>query len=453
MTLRWSVLMTAVLAVALAAGCVRRGGPAPITYGVQGTAPASAGPAAAASGAPVPDVALEPSVATAAPVASSPAAPGVIEKTPLPWTGTAALAPSAGAIEVTPIPAPVIAGRSSPQTPAPATPAPAIPTLAEKTPAPAAPSPVSIVVVKGDTIYGIARRHGVPVRALIDANGLAAPYTLGIGETLKLPRPGAHSVLRGETVFAIARIYGISVRGLIDANKLAPPYRIAVGQRLALPREKLHTVVKGDTLYSISRRYSVDMRALARANALEAPFGVALGQSLRVPVFGGSLGGRTGTAAGASSGLQTAAMTSGASAAAPRTIPKPPARSKSSFLWPVKGKLISRFGAKQGGLHNDGVNILAPRGSAVKAAENGVVAYVGNELRGYGNLVLVRHAGGWMTAYAHTETILVARGDIVKRGQIIARVGATGSVSKPQMHFELRRGARAIDPIKYLVWS
>ena len=283
------------------------------------------------------------------------------------------------------------------------------------------------------------------MRALIDANRLAPPYSLAIGQTLKLPRPDAHSVARGETVFALARLYGISVRGLIEANKLAPPYRIAVSQRLALPREKLHTVIKGDTLYSISRHYGVDMRTLARSNALETPFSVALGQSLRVPVFGGSLGGRTGTVAGAPSGLQTAA--------APRTIPQPPARSKSSFLWPVKGKLISRFGAKQGGLHNDGVNILAPRGSAVKAAENGVVAYVGNELRGYGNLVLVRHAGGWMTAYAHTETILVARGDIVKRGQIIARVGATGSVSRPQMHFELRRGARAIDPVKHLAWS
>ena len=441
MTLRWSILMAAVLAAALTTGCVRRGGPAPITYGVPGTAPESAGAAATVSAAPGSNV--ESNVAPAAPVASSPAAPGVIDKTPLPPIGTPAPAPSAGTIEVAAIPAPVIDGRSSPPSPTPA-----IPTVAEKTPA-LAPSPVSIVVAKGDTVYGIARRQGVPVRALIDANKLAPPYTLGVGQTLKLPRPGAHSVIRGETVFAIARRYGISVRGLIDANKLVPPYRIAVGQRLALPREKLHTVVKGDTLYSISRNYGVDMRALARANALEAPFGVALGQSLRVPVFGGSLAGRTGTVA--SSGLQTAAVTSGA--AAPRAIPKPPARSKSSFLWPVKGKLISRFGAKQGGLHNDGVNILAPRGSAVKAAGNGVVAYVGNELRGYGNLVLVRHADGWMTAYAHTETILVARGDIVKRGQIIARVGATGSVSKPQMHFELRRGARAIDPIKHLAWS
>ena len=122
-------------------------------------------------------------------------------------------------------------------------------------------------------------------------------------------------------------------------------------------------------------------------------------------------------------------------------------------MWPVRGKVLSGFGPKSKGLHNDGINIAASRGSAVRAAESGVVAYAGNELRGFGNLLLIKHAGGWVTAYAHNETLLVKAGDKVSKGQSIARVGSTGNVTKPQLHFELRRGKRAIDPRRHLVAS
>jgi len=116
----------------------------------------------------------------------------------------------------------------------------------------------------------------------------------------------------------------------------------------------------------------------------------------------------------------------------------------------VKGQIISGFGPKKGGLNNDGVNIGAPAGTNVVAADNGVVAYAGNELRGFGNLLLIRHADGWVTAYAHNDKLLVKRGDTVKRGQIIAQVGSTGSVSTPQLHFEIRKGTDPVDPLKYL---
>ena len=109
-----------------------------------------------------------------------------------------------------------------------------------------------------------------------------------------------------------------------------------------------------------------------------------------------------------------------------------------------------RFGPRGGGLHNDGINILARKGTAVRAAENGMVAYSGNELRGFGNLLLIKHTGGWMSAYAHNAKLLVRAGQKVRRGQTIARVGATGSVLRPQLHFELRRGARVVNPIKHL---
>ena len=131
-------------------------------------------------------------------------------------------------------------------------------------------------------------------------------------------------------------------------------------------------------------------------------------------------------------------------------MPQPEPRSSGRFAWPLKGRVISRFGAKKGGLHNDGVNIAVKRGTKVRAAENGVIAYSGNELRGFGNLLLIRHADGYTSAYAHVGDLLVKRGQMVKRGQVIARAGSTGNVSIPQLHFEIRKGVKAVDPLKYL---
>ena len=121
-----------------------------------------------------------------------------------------------------------------------------------------------------------------------------------------------------------------------------------------------------------------------------------------------------------------------------------------SFRWPARGRVIAGFGAKVNGAANDGLNLAVPEGTSVKAAEDGVVAYSGNELKGYGNLVLVRHSNGFVTAYAHASEVMVKRGDQVKRGQIIARAGQTGSVASPQLHFEIRKGATPVDPMRYL---
>ncbi len=120
------------------------------------------------------------------------------------------------------------------------------------------------------------------------------------------------------------------------------------------------------------------------------------------------------------------------------------------FEWPVNGKVISRFGAKTGGLYNDGINISAAEGSPIKAADSGIVVYSGNELRGYGNLVLIKHSNGYITAYAHTKDISVKKGDLVKKGDVIAHVGSTGHVSTPQLHFSIRKGRKALDPQQYL---
>ena len=135
--------------------------------------------------------------------------------------------------------------------------------------------------------------------------------------------------------------------------------------------------------------------------------------------------------------------TSGAEPPAPdTTAPK--------FRWPVRGKVIAGFGRRPDGTHNDGVNVSVPKGTEIYAAEAGKVAYAGNELKGYGNLVLIRHPNGWVTAYAHADQLLVRPNDEVRRGQVIAKAGRTGAVDQPQVHFELRQGSRPIDPMPHL---
>src|SRR5690606_37185582 len=145
-----------------------------------------------------------------------------------------------------------------------------------------------------------------------------------------------------------------------------------------------------------------------------------------------------------------AAPSVAAASAAVDEAADPPSATGTSFRWPVRGRIISGFGPKPNGERNDGINLAVPEGTSVKAAEAGTVIYAGNELAGYGNLVLVRHADGWVSAYAHNSEITVKRGDTVKRGQTIAAAGMSGSVNAPQVHFELRKGAKPVNPLDYL---
>ena len=306
-----------------------------------------------------------------------------------------------------------------------------------------------------------------------------------------LPGNGLVEVQRGDTVFALSRRYGIPVRAVIDANNLQPPYALLLGQKLRVPVARYHTVVAGDTLYSISRRYGIDTFALVQANQLRAPFAVATGQQLLIPTPGNSTvaavnplanilparpvdparpgisveplpPGQPAEKLGAPPPVATAPAEPPADLPArpePRAAPPPAAlanvpvpapRSARTFAWPVRGNIISGYGAKPGGLHNDGINIAARLGEPVRAAENGIVVYAGNELRGFGNLLLIRHADGWITAYGHNSELLVKKGAKVDRGQIVARAGQTGGVGSPQVHFEVRHGTQAVDPSEYL---
>ncbi|MEK9901138.1 MAG: M23 family metallopeptidase [Rhodospirillaceae bacterium] len=268
---------------------------------------------------------------------------------------------------------------------------------------------------------------------------------------------GGYIVQRGDTVYGVAQRNGVSTRALIDWNDLQPPYLLVPGQSLKLPHSRAYTVQRGDSVYAISRRFEIDMTTLVRLNRIPAPYTIHVGQTLQLPANAGPGSGTQFARADPStvSGESRAETPPGPSAkpAAPRqvvSVPRPPARAGSGFVWPVEGRVVSSFGSKTGGQHNDGVNIAAPRGTPVRAADNGVVAYAGKEIRGFGNLLLIKHDGGLITAYAHADALLVSRGDVVTRGQVIAKVGKTGGVENPQLHFEVRRGTKAVDPKQFL---
>jgi murein DD-endopeptidase MepM/ murein hydrolase activator NlpD len=211
-------------------------------------------------------------------------------------------------------------------------------------------------------------------------------------------------------------------------------------------------VQDGESLLDIARTYGVPFSALAAANGLREPISVRPGQRLRLPQAAAPAE-KEPEATGkdqARADTKEAATTAGLAAPTPIPVPSGPPAESTGFIWPVAGQVISVFGPKSDGLRNDGINIAAPRGTPVKAIASGVVTYAGNELRGFGNLLLIKHSGGWTTAYAHNEAVLVKRGERVERGQVIARVGNSGRVSEPQLHFELRKGKEAVDPLRYL---
>jgi murein DD-endopeptidase MepM/ murein hydrolase activator NlpD len=278
--------------------------------------------------------------------------------------------------------------------------------------------PGTIIVRKGDTLYGIARQHDVAIRSLIIANKLEPPYTLRVGQTLSVPRLPEYVVRRGDTIYEISRCVGVDMTVLSRTNGLVPPYIISPGQRLAVPPAS-------------SKPECPDQANMVAAASPTEPAAAGTVQQ----------------AAAAPTTLPAASPTP-PSMSGP--VPQPPPRSSQQFLWPVDGKVVSTYGPKADARRNNGINIAAKAGTPVHAAENGVVVYAGNELRGYGNLLLVRHADGWTSAYAHNGKLLVGRGTVVERGQQIALVGQSGSVSSPQAHFELRRGANAVDPVKYM---
>jgi murein DD-endopeptidase MepM/ murein hydrolase activator NlpD len=260
-----------------------------------------------------------------------------------------------------------------------------------------------------------------------------------------------HTVQSGETLIVVARRYGVESMVLAQTNQLKAPYALRSGQVLVLPG----SAIPETTAIALRETTSPTMPPPTPASTPlpapmppQAPTPVIIESAPPAPAPAPREVAPSVVVPPPSPAPSSPPRESAASSEPPTSpvLSAPPPRSGRSFMWPVRGNVVSGFGPKSGGLQNDGINIAAPRGTAVRAAESGVVVYTGNDLRGFGNLLLLRHADGWMTAYAHLESIGVQRGQTVSRGQVVGRVGQTGAVTSPQLHFEVRRGTRPVDP-------
>ena len=278
----------------------------------------------------------------------------------------------------------------------------------------------AVVVKRGDALFKIARRHGVGLRNLIDANKLKPPFTIFPGQKLKLPRSDVHFVVRGETIYKIADHYDVEPGALVRFNGIEPPYKLYSGQRILIPGKSIGRHIRQkkpsplDGKLTQKKLFKSNTKKLGRQSA---PHSVSNAKKHRSVLKNANKSSRS---------------------------------SQHGFIWPVNGRVLSRFGTIGKGLQNDGINILAQKGTPVRAAQSGIVVYAGNELRGFGNLLLIKHPGSWISAYAHNSELLVQAGERVGRGQIVSKVGRTGSVDRAQLHFELRRGKRAVDPERFL---
>ena len=264
------------------------------------------------------------------------------------------------------------------------------------------------------------------------------------------PIPPSHmvEVRANDKLYAVATRYQVTPQSVIEANGLQPPYNLRKGQTLKLVPRRTHVVRPGDSVYVISQRYAVSQYQLAQLNFLKPPFELKIGQKLQLPnsldfsvLDVGLPDGVSGT------NIAQPAPTKTSAPAAPRKrFVAPSLAGSSGFSWPVQGEIIAEFGPSQRGVHNDGVNIAASEGASVGAAAKGRVAFVGTNIKSFGKLVLIKHDGGIITAYAHLGDISVTEGDIVTAGQSIGTIGRSGRVDSPQLHFEIRKSRQPIDP-------
>jgi murein DD-endopeptidase MepM/ murein hydrolase activator NlpD len=321
----------------------------------------------------------------------------------------------------------------------------------------------TVIVAPGETLYTLARRWGVTVDMIARANGLTTPYVRP-GAVLLIPRadpaaygrapasmqtaPGVqsaactgercHVVKPGETLASIARAHNVSDKQLAETNNLTGS-ALKPGQKLIVPAAN-----------QPPRQALADRQDRAPAPAAEARKVPAPGLSEPSPNGVNSAPGAAPAPLRQAPDTRTAQLQPLPEASCEAALANPQPRMGATFRKPVEGKTIAPFGPQKDGTVNEGITISVPKGTPVKAAENGVVAYAGDELPGFGNLILIRHADDYITAYAHADTILVKKCDVIKRGQTIATAGTTGDAAQPQLHFEVRKNSRPVDPLPLL---
>lgn len=323
-----------------------------------------------------------------------------------------------------------------------------------------------IQVADGESAEIIGKRYGVPTTALLQVNGLHSAAEVRPGTQITIPiytASGREAVAPRMTEAAPQASAPVRKAEAVPARATTPTTHVAAvaTPRAAKNMAETTPVSKASGQPSSSKTVAAKSTPVTTASLQPHPLGklpvgkaavaatapqVAKAEPVAAPVPAAKAM-KVATAAAAVP-VAPAAAPAVDPAPAPSAAPAATAENNPEFRWPARGRIIQGFKGGSGG--NDGINIAVPEGTAVKAAEGGVVAYAGSELKGYGNLVLIRHPNGYVSAYANNGEIDVKRGETVKRGQQIAKSGQSGNVSSPQLHFELRKGSTPVDPTQYL---
>ncbi|MBR4506987.1 MAG: peptidoglycan DD-metalloendopeptidase family protein [Alphaproteobacteria bacterium] len=323
-----------------------------------------------------------------------------------------------------------------------------------------------ITVERGDTLYSLSRKYSVPVNDLAVMNKISAPFALSVGQKIKVPdmlsvpqynvpaprpadiktvQPKAESKKVEPKKSVIDNKEPVKTEPKKFENKKAEPVKDAVvNKNIPGASVKTESKPKAEIKKAEVKKTSVKEKGDAKKTDVKKVDTTKANTNKTNAK-------KTEVKPEPKKTAQKKTDTKKSVPAKPqRTVQKMVARSSSKFSWPVRGKILSGYGSKSNGLFNDGINIKAARGTNVVAAENGFVAYAGNEVKGMGNLIIVQHADGWMTVYAHMDSMSVRRGHSVSVGQKIGTVGTSGKVDQPQLHFEIRKGTRAYNPVNYL---
>ncbi len=310
---------------------------------------------------------------------------------------------------------------------------------------------VYYTVKPGDTLCGIAQKYAVSVEGIVAVNYLTNKNILSVGQKLQIPAIGAiggnniktnvieYTIAKGDTLSSIAQKFNIRMYDIMSLNELQNVNRLSVGQKLNIPasasaaeqassstsvvktterKDIVYHVQKGDTLWRIAQQYEVSLKSITSANSISENSRLSVGQKLIIP------NARSGPGSGSSP----------------------------SFSWPIKGLITSHFGNRTLGGRSDyhtGIDIDGRTGDSIRAAESGKVSFSGR-ISGYGNTIIVDHPGGYSTVYAHNSANLVQKGQSVSKGEIIARLGATGNATGSHLHFEVRVNSKPVNPLNYL---
>ncbi|MFD2250600.1 murein DD-endopeptidase MepM/ murein hydrolase activator NlpD [Pseudochelatococcus lubricantis] len=316
-----------------------------------------------------------------------------------------------------------------------------------------------VYVGTGDTLATLSGRYNVPTAAILAANGLSGANQIAPGQRLVIPvynagggaapaatATAAASSVRSTVTSAAAPVQQAATHTATKAAGAVSNVSHAVAKPVARAEGSLNDqaarIAKVSTAAPASPPARQVVAALPPVATPAATPKAAVAAAVPKAVAAPKVVEQKPVAAVTPAPAQAKPV---AEDRQPEVAAKAAAEDSAGFRWPARGRVINGFGSG-----NEGINIAVPEGTAVKAAEGGVVAYAGSELKGYGNLVLIRHDNGWVSAYANNGELNVKRGDKVSRGQTIAKSGQTGNVTSPQLHFELRKGSKPVDPVPHL---